>query len=69
MGTSTKPAVLPIPPLPVQLVWLNLVTNGIQDVALAFERGEKGVLDQPPKPPRECIFNPLMVERTPCSVH
>ena len=27
----------PIPLLPVQLLWLNLVTNGIQDVALAFE--------------------------------
>ena len=30
---------LPIPLLAVQLLWLNLVTNGIQDVALAFEGG------------------------------
>jgi len=54
---------LPLPLLPVQLLWLNLVTNGIQDVALGFEPGEKGVLDQPPRPPRERIFNPLMIER------
>ncbi|MDD1674367.1 MAG: HAD-IC family P-type ATPase [Methanomicrobiales archaeon] len=33
---------LPLPLLAVQLLWLNLVTNGIQDVGLAFEAGEKG---------------------------
>ena len=33
---------LPLPLLPAQLLWLNLVTNGIQDVALAFEPGEGG---------------------------
>lgn len=35
---------LPIPLLAVQLLWLNLVTNGIQDVALAFEGGEPGAM-------------------------
>jgi len=55
-------AVLPL--LPAQLLWLNLVTNGIQDVALAFEPGEPGVLDRPPRPPAERIFNRLMIERT-----
>jgi magnesium-transporting ATPase (P-type) len=54
----------PIPLLPVQLLWLNLVTNGIQDVALAFEPGTAGVLRRPPRPPREPIFNRLMIERT-----
>jgi magnesium-transporting ATPase (P-type) len=55
---------LPIPLLPVQLLWLNLVTNGIQDVALAFEPGEGDALHHRPRPPREPIFNRLMIERT-----
>ncbi len=53
----------PLPLLPVQLLWLNLVTNGIQDVALAFERGEPGLLDEPPRAPDEPIFNKQMVEQ------
>ncbi|HCQ64066.1 MAG TPA: ATPase [Rhodobacteraceae bacterium] len=54
---------LPLPLFAVQLLWLNLVTNGIQDVALAFEPGEGDELLQPPRPPREAIFNRLMIER------
>lgn len=57
-------AALPVPFTAVQLLWLNLVTNGIQDVALAFEPGEPGVLDRPPRPPRERIFDGVMIERT-----
>ena len=55
---------MPLPLLPVQLLWLNLVTNGIQDVALAFEPGERGVLRRKPRPPQERIFDRLMIERT-----
>ncbi|WP_228015911.1 cation-translocating P-type ATPase [Leptolyngbya ectocarpi] len=55
---------LPLPLLPVQLLWLNLVTNGIQDVALAFEPGENATLHRRPRSPREPIFNRLMIERT-----
>ncbi len=55
---------LPLPLLPVQLLWLNLVTNGIQDVALAFEPAEGNELQDKPRPPREHIFNRLMIERT-----
>ncbi|MCC7508987.1 MAG: HAD-IC family P-type ATPase [Planctomycetes bacterium] len=53
----------PLPLLPVQLLWLNLVTNGIQDKALALEPREGDVLDRKPKPPNERIFNRLMIER------
>jgi magnesium-transporting ATPase (P-type) len=53
----------PIPLLPVQLLWLNLVTDGIQSVALAFEPGEGDSLKHPPRPPSEPIFNRLMIER------
>lgn len=55
---------LPVPLLPVQLLWLNLVTNGIQGVALAFEPGEGDSLRRKPRPPGEAVFNRLMVERT-----
>lgn len=55
--------VVPIPLLPVQLLWLNLVTNGIQDVALGLEKGEPGVLERSPRDPKERIFNTTMISR------
>jgi len=54
---------LPLPLLAVHLLWLNLVTNGIQDIALAFEPAEGGELDKPPRSPTEAIFDRLMIER------
>lgn len=55
---------LPLPLLAVQLLWLNLVTNGIQDVALAFEGGEPDAMKRKPRKPSEKIFNPLMINQT-----
>lgn len=55
---------LPLPLLPVQILWLNLITSGIQDVALAFEPGEDDILKKKPRSPDEKIFNRLMIERT-----
>ncbi|NTU42164.1 MAG: HAD-IC family P-type ATPase [Nitrospirales bacterium] len=55
---------LPIPYVPAQLLWINLVTNGLQDVALAFEPGEMGVLERSPRSPKEGIMSRLLVERT-----
>ncbi|MCW5965995.1 MAG: HAD-IC family P-type ATPase [Bryobacterales bacterium] len=55
---------MPLPLLPVQLLWLNLVTNGIQDVALAFEGGEPGAIERPPRKPTEGIFNGLMIQQS-----
>ncbi len=55
---------LPLPFLPVQLLWINLVTNGIQDVALAFEGGEPGAMLKKPRKPSETIFNPQMIKQT-----
>lgn len=53
----------PIPLTAVQILWLNLVTNGIQDVALAFEPKEGDELKTPPRDPKERIFNKLMIKR------
>jgi len=55
---------LHLPYNPAQILWLNLVTNGFQDVALAFEPGEKGVLKRKPRPPTERILSALMIQRT-----
>jgi Ca2+-transporting ATPase len=54
----------PIPLLPSQLIWLNVVTNGLQDIALAFEPGEPGVRRRPPRSKQEGILSPLLWERT-----
>ncbi|MBI1986607.1 MAG: HAD-IC family P-type ATPase, partial [Rhodospirillales bacterium] len=55
---------VPLPLYAPQLLWLNLVTNGIQDMALAFEKGEPGILRQRPRPPDQPIFDRLMIEQT-----
>ncbi|MCS7162184.1 MAG: HAD-IC family P-type ATPase [Bacteroidia bacterium] len=54
----------PMPILPAQLLWLNLVTNGLQDVAMAFEPPLPGLMRQKPRPPDEGIISPLLWERT-----
>jgi magnesium-transporting ATPase (P-type) len=54
---------MPLPLFPLQLLWLNLVTNGIQDIALTFEPEEGDELKRPPRSPNEPIFDRLMVER------
>ena len=48
---------LPMPLTAVQLLWLNLVTNGAQDVMLGFGRGESDELQQPPRRPDDPILN------------
>ena len=54
---------LPLPLTAIQLLWLNLVSNGIQDVALAIEKGEPGLMSRPPRPAREGIFNHRMIRQ------
>ena len=53
---------LPMPLLAPQLLWLNLVANGLQDVALAFEPREGGELTRPPRNPSEPIFERHIIE-------
>lgn len=54
---------MPLPLLPAQILWLNLVTNGLQDVALAFEPGEKGIVNRSPRHRTEPVISRLMAER------
>ncbi len=53
---------LPMPMIAVQLLWLNLVANGLQDVALAFEPKEGGELARRPRSPAEPIFERHIIE-------
>ena len=50
--------------LPAQALWLNVVNNGIQDVALAFEPGETEQFRRPPHPPDEGLLSRPLFERT-----
>ncbi|WP_290920784.1 HAD-IC family P-type ATPase [Halodesulfovibrio sp.] len=55
---------IPIPYVPAQLLWVNIVTNGLQDVAFAFEPGENDVEERPPRPTQEGIVSSLLIQRT-----
>lgn len=53
-----------LPLIAIQLLWLNLVTDGIQDVTLAYEKKNYDVMSEHPRKPNERIFNRLLVEET-----
>lgn len=53
----------PLPLTAVQLLWLNLVTNGVQDIALVTEPAEGDELERPVRKPEESLFDRLMVRR------
>lgn len=53
---------LPIPLVAIQLLWINVVTDGIQDFALSFEGAENGILKSPPRNPKESIFNKELLQ-------
>ena len=48
---------LPMPLVAIQLLWLNVVTDGIQDFALSFEKAEKNIMKEKPRNPKEPLFD------------
>ena len=48
---------LPFPLLPIQILWINLVTDGLPAIALGIEPAELGLMQEPPRPPDEGIFS------------
>ena len=55
---------IPIPYTASQLLWINLVTNGFQVIALTFEPGDREVVNRPPLDPSEGIMSGILVQRT-----
>ncbi len=51
---------MPLPLLPLQILWVNLVTDGLPGLALAVEPVEKNTMNRPPLAPDEPIFNRRM---------
>ena len=47
---------MPIPLLPIHILWINLVTDGLPGLALSLEPAEKNVMQRPPRPYKESIF-------------
>ena len=54
---------LPSPLTPIQLLWLNLITDGAPALALGMEKGDPDIMVQPPRPPDEPVINRPMRAR------
>ena len=46
----------PVPLMPIQLLWINLVTDGLPALALGMEPPERDLMSRPPRPPRERVL-------------
>ena len=54
---------LPMPLVAIQLLWLNIVTDGLQDFALSFEPTEDKVMEEKPRKTSDSLFNKeLLIE-------
>jgi Ca2+-transporting ATPase len=54
---------MPLPFISLQLLWINLITEGIQGIAIAMEKAEGNEMTQKPRKPEEPIFDKVMLFR------
>ena len=52
---------LPVPLVPIQLLWVNLVTDSFPALALGTEKGEPDIMNQKPRDAKEPILNKVMI--------
>lgn len=55
---------LPMPLIAIQLLWLNVVTDGLQDLALSFEKENEDIMALKPRHPKESLFNKQFINET-----
>jgi Ca2+-transporting ATPase len=48
---------LPIPLLPIHLLWINLITDGLPGLALSYEKAERNIMSRPPRKSNESLFS------------
>ena len=53
---------MPIPLIAIQLLWLNVVTDGLQDLALSFEKDTDDIMKEQPRNTKESLFDKLLME-------
>jgi Ca2+-transporting ATPase len=56
-----------IPLLPIHILWINLVTDGLPGLALTSEPAENGIMNRPPRPPKESLFAGGMISKILCT--
>jgi Ca2+-transporting ATPase len=54
---------MPLPLVPLQILWINLVTDGLPGLAMAVEPGESDTMSRPPREPTEPIFDRTMIRQ------
>ena len=47
---------LPVALLPIHILWINLISDGLPAISLLFEKEEKGIMNRPPRPPQQSVF-------------
>lgn len=52
------------PLLAIQLLWINVVTDGFQDLSLSLERPEPGIMTEKPRPTNESLFSKSMMSQS-----
>lgn len=48
---------LPVALLPIHILWINLVSDGLPAITLSFEKAEDNIMQRPPRPPDESVFS------------